>query len=284
MNAKRIGRGLIALLAVLLAIAPLAANAEHLHVLGCSEWVSLREAPSTSAKRVVKIPLRATVYVTGEAQNGFRRAMYGGYDGYILEKYLYAAEPGALESGFATPMYVANCREYINLRAEKSTSAESRAQLPLGTRVNCLTNPEYTTDMALIQWTNPATGERIDGYALRKYLSLLPAGDCLTSATMCVGMPEGDLNRETITDPAQLRALEQILRGAQSATRSKCSPEMQLILTLADGTQQYLSCPAHGCPVFWTENGEEYDISSDEEETVRQIFNETFAKMEKLGY
>ena len=284
MNAKRIARSLIALLAVLLAVAPLAANAERLHILGCSEWVSLREAPSTSAKRLVKIPMRATVYATEEAENGFRRVMYGGYDGYILEKYLYAADPEAPESGFATPMYVANCREYINLRAEKSTSAESRAQLPLGTRVKCLTNPEYTTDMALIQWINPATGERIEGYALRKYLSLLPAGDCLTSATMCVGMPEGDLNRQTVTDSAQLRALEQILRGAQSTFRSKCSPEMQLILTLADGTRQYLSCPAHGCPLFRTENGEEYDISSDEEEMLRQIFAETFAKMEKLGY
>ena len=284
MNAKRIARSLIALLAVLLAVASLAANAERLHILGCSEWVSLREAPSTSAKRLVKIPMRATVYATEEAENGFRRVMYGGYDGYILEKYLYAADPEAPESGFATPMYVANCREYINLRAEKSTSAESRAQLPLGTRVKCLTNPEYTTDMALIQWINPATGERIEGYALRKYLSLLPAGDCLTSATMCVGMPEGDLNRQTVTDSAQLRALEQILRGAQSTFRSKCSPEMQLILTLADGTRQYLSCPAHGCPLFWTENGEEYDISSDDEETLRQIFAETFAKMEKLGY
>ena len=59
MKGRWIRRGLTALLAILLAIAPMAATAEEStlrHVVNCEHWISLREEPSVKAKRIMKIP------------------------------------------------------------------------------------------------------------------------------------------------------------------------------------------------------------------------------------
>ena len=83
MNGKRF---FIMLLAVLTALASLSALAEGStlrHVVNCEQWISLREEPSVNAARIMKIPLRATVYLQGEDKdNGFVRVYYGGYGGY----------------------------------------------------------------------------------------------------------------------------------------------------------------------------------------------------------
>ncbi|MBR4235679.1 MAG: SH3 domain-containing protein [Clostridia bacterium] len=56
-------------------------------VTGCESWVSLRESPSTSAFRLDKVPLGATV--TDCVKNGsFVKCTYKGQTGYILAKYL----------------------------------------------------------------------------------------------------------------------------------------------------------------------------------------------------
>ena len=56
-------------------------------VTGCDSWVSLRVSPSTSAARLVKVPLGAKV--TDCVKNGsFVKCTYNGYTGYILAKYL----------------------------------------------------------------------------------------------------------------------------------------------------------------------------------------------------
>lgn len=57
-------------------------------IVNCNEWVSLRSAPSTSASRITKVPLGASVVFISYASNGFAYCTYNGHDGYILTKYL----------------------------------------------------------------------------------------------------------------------------------------------------------------------------------------------------
>ena len=64
-------------------------------VVNCEEWVSLREYPGTEATRLAKVPLGARVLDCETASNGFAYCHYEGQDGYILLKYLEAAEEGA---------------------------------------------------------------------------------------------------------------------------------------------------------------------------------------------
>ena len=75
----------------------LSANAQMYYatVVNCNEWISLREYPSTSAPRITKIPLGATVkvyiaYDDDQAcpRNGFYYCEYGGHFGYCLQAYL----------------------------------------------------------------------------------------------------------------------------------------------------------------------------------------------------
>jgi len=83
-------RFLICLL-VLMMILP-AALADTMAVVNCKEWVSLREKPNTSAKRLCEVPLYAHVEDCEDAENGFTRCTYEGQTGYILTKYLEPVE------------------------------------------------------------------------------------------------------------------------------------------------------------------------------------------------
>lgn len=74
------------LLALLLLTA--AALAEDMMVVNCEEWVSLRQSPSTSAERLMKVPLYEIVEDCERAENGFTRCAYQGVIGYILDEYL----------------------------------------------------------------------------------------------------------------------------------------------------------------------------------------------------
>ena len=65
-------------------------------VVNCNEWISLREHPSTSAVRLAKIPLGATVKIykglLGERSNsptdGFYWTEYNGMHGWCLMEYI----------------------------------------------------------------------------------------------------------------------------------------------------------------------------------------------------
>ena len=57
-------------------------------VEGCEEWVSLRAQPSTSAERMKKVPLYATVTDGYDVGNGFVYCQYAGTAGFILAEYL----------------------------------------------------------------------------------------------------------------------------------------------------------------------------------------------------
>lgn len=89
-------------LAVACALAMLAAMAEDvvyvgdMTVVNCEEWVSLREAPDTSSKRLKKVPLGAVVTdgAWEDGQGDFMYCCYEGTYGYILSRYLTADTGG----------------------------------------------------------------------------------------------------------------------------------------------------------------------------------------------
>ena len=79
---------IITLVFTLLFLLPTLALADNMMVVNCDEWVSLRETPSTSAKRLMKVPLDAVVTDCEWTDSSFTRCTYEGVTGYILDKYL----------------------------------------------------------------------------------------------------------------------------------------------------------------------------------------------------
>lgn len=67
---------------------------ENMVVVNCDEWVSLRNAPSTSSPRIIQVPLGATVTDCLEVRDGFVYCRYADLSGYIQAKYL-SADVGA---------------------------------------------------------------------------------------------------------------------------------------------------------------------------------------------
>ena len=105
-------RMLLVLLAIALCI-PCGALAEGmLKIVNCQDWVSLRSAPNTQAKRLAQIPLGA--YVTGEYDydSDFSPCSYEGVSGYILNEYLEKVALYAQVGSFT----VLGEREYIDAR------------------------------------------------------------------------------------------------------------------------------------------------------------------------
>ena len=66
----------------------------NMRVVKCKEFVSLREARSTSAKRLAKVPLGALVLAFPEygEENGFIYCVYHDEEGFILAEYLSPAD------------------------------------------------------------------------------------------------------------------------------------------------------------------------------------------------
>ena len=88
------------ILCILLIFLPLFASAEYnpfeyvgnMEVVNCSEWVSLREVPSTTAKRLVKVSLGSIVHNCYAFTDEWYYAEFDGYGGYILADYLRPSE------------------------------------------------------------------------------------------------------------------------------------------------------------------------------------------------
>lgn len=59
-------------------------------VVNCDEWVSLRNAPSSSSPRIMKVPLGAAVTDCLIVSDEFVYCWYNGYSGYIMTQYLSA--------------------------------------------------------------------------------------------------------------------------------------------------------------------------------------------------
>ena len=82
---------LFLLLCMVLAAMPVMADSEYIgnmEVVNCSEWVSLREEPSTRSERLVKVSLGAIVSNCQQVNDAWIYAEYDGYSGYILTEYL----------------------------------------------------------------------------------------------------------------------------------------------------------------------------------------------------
>ncbi|MEG1513357.1 MAG: VanW family protein [Clostridia bacterium] len=54
----------------------------------CNEYISLREQPSSTAKRLAKLRLGTLVLYLGDADNGFTKVQHESQTGYALRKYL----------------------------------------------------------------------------------------------------------------------------------------------------------------------------------------------------
>ena len=142
-----------------------------MYVVNCNEYITLRTSPSTSAAEITKIPLGASVGYKSDASNGFYKVSYNGQTGYALAAYLSSspqsntvANSGNADSqmgGFIT-LTVVNCDEWISLRTSPSTAAERITTIPLGAKVNLIS--DASNGFYKISYNGRV------GYALAEYL------------------------------------------------------------------------------------------------------------------
>ena len=100
-------------------------------VYNCSEWVSLRETPDTSAKRLAKVYLGELVTDCQEAANNFIQCEFGGKVGYILATYL-KTTPFSSGEAFPGNQMVVNCSEWVSMRESPDSSSKQLTRVPLG--------------------------------------------------------------------------------------------------------------------------------------------------------
>ncbi len=90
-------------LAMLLSVFALAEESGNelgtMQVVNCQEWVSLRQKPSSSSDRLVKVPLGAYVFNCVAYNDAFIKCEYNNYSGYIMTEYLEKADAGAPTPG-----------------------------------------------------------------------------------------------------------------------------------------------------------------------------------------
>ena len=133
---------MILALAMLLSMLPAQAQGEYLgrlRVINCGEWVSLRARPDKDSARLATVPLGA--YVDGYYCNSeFVQCYYNGQWGYILSTYLSNGHASGSASSYGGnylgKMTVANCNEFVTLRAAPSTSASAVTRVARGEMVD----------------------------------------------------------------------------------------------------------------------------------------------------
>ena len=270
---KRLISCMLALM-LLLSCAAHAASLDQLHVVGCEEFITLREEPSTGAKAIVQIPLGALVTCYEYTENGFARVYYGGCFGFVQAQYISEVNP---ETGgeWRIPMYVANCNEFISLREDASTSSNCMQRMPLGAQVECyvrtVDGPQPMENVGY-----PGSEGMLRGYALSRYLCFLPpeTDTCaLVSATLRMNGDDGVLTQQTVTDPALLKELEGMIRRATPTILTKCPMAAQLELELANGEKLRFAYPIDGCATLIAENQSVYTLTSADGERLWQIFD-----------
>ena len=261
-------------LVMLLSCAAHAASLDQLHVVGCEEFITLREEPSTGAKAIVQIPLGALVTCYEYTENGFARVYYGGCFGFVQAQYISEVNP---ETGgeWRIPMYVDNCNEFISLREDASTSSNCMQRMPLGAQVECYVRTiDGPQPMENVGYPRPEGMLR--GYALSRYLCFLPpeTDTCaLVSATLRMNGDDGVLTQQTVTDPALLKELEGMIRRATPTIPTKCPMAAQLELELANGEKLRFAYPIDGCATLIAENQSVYTLTSADGERLWQLFD-----------
>ena len=274
---KRLITCILALM-MLLSCAAHAASLDQLHVVGCEEFITLREEPSTSAERIMQIPLGAQVISKGPAGNGFTKVYFGSYHGYVQSEYLSRLDP--LTGGeYCVPMYVANCNEYISQRSEPAIDMEVLQRIPLGAMVSSygrIGESLQENSMEEVHYL----GEKgfLRGYVLSRYLCFLPpkTDNCaLTSATLRRNDDSGKLIAQTVTDPELLREIEGMVRSAEPGEIGKCPMDALLELKLANGDTLRFTYPTDGCTSMIAENASVYCLPT----TCSTRFWEIFAQV-----
>lgn len=247
---------------------------DDLHVVGCTEWVSLRASDSKEAERLAKVPLRAMVKYLEPAKHGYAHVSYGGKMGYILLDYLSELDPETQEA-FTVSMYVANCREYITLRSEPSTKADALAKIPLGAEIECLTSLGDEAEMAQVRYAGQT------GYVLKRYLSYVSDDSAhrLTGAEINVVNASGETHIQSVRDEATLKELNSMLQSAQPGYIGKCPYCALLTFKFEDGRTLYFTYPVDGCSDFIAENGEIYNLSDRDRIRFWEIFDEAYASL-----
>lgn len=186
-----------------------------MYVVNCSEWVSLRSSPSTSAARVAKVPLGAAVTDCRTASTTFTYCTYNGASGYVLTEYLSVNAPyeGGSES-YVGEMRVVNCSEWVSLRSRPSTSSARLAKVPLGAVLMECTrySSQFIYGNYNGQW----------GYVLSEYLSRVP--DKVTEGDGYVGeMTVVNCNEWVSLREAPSTSASRITTVPLGATVSNCT-------------------------------------------------------------
>ena len=273
---KRILTCLLALTMLLSCAAYAASNGDFVRVCGCEEYVTLREQPSTGAARIMQIPLGAQVIYKGPAGNGFTKVYFGGYDGYVLSKYLSRLDPMTGEE-YNVPMYVANCNKYISQRSEPAIDMEVLQRIPLGAEVMSYGRVgEFLQENPMEEVHYQGKNGSLRGYALSRYLCFLPpeTDSCaLVSATLRRNDESGHLIHQTVTDAALLRELEGMVRSAEPGEIGKCPMDALLELKLANGDTLRFTYPTDGCTSMIAENASVYCLPSADGARVWEIFD-----------
>ena len=109
-----------------------------MYVVNCDDWVSLRATPSTSADRLVKIPLGARVSNCIRHDKKWIYCEYDGRCGFVLSKYLTSSISSWAKAhqGEGGSMYVVKCNEWVSLRETPSKNADRLRKVPLGAKVS----------------------------------------------------------------------------------------------------------------------------------------------------
>lgn len=143
-------------------------------VVNCDNWVTLREAPSTSADTVTRIPRGENVdayYYNSQ----FTECYYYGLHGYILSDYLTdglyrdyqrydygdSTEQNTDYDNFLGSMRVVNCDSWVTLRSSPSTSASAVTRIPKGEYVQAY---KYNSQFYECYYNG------LHGFILNKYL------------------------------------------------------------------------------------------------------------------
>ena len=103
-------------------------------VYNCNEWVSLRESPDTSSKRLAKVRLGELVTDCKGSYDGFIQCEYDGKVGYIATKYLKMTDFSSGES-FPGNQMVVNVSEWASMWSGPSTSTSRVVKVPVGSIV-----------------------------------------------------------------------------------------------------------------------------------------------------
>ena len=132
----------------------------------CQEYITLREAPDTSAAEILRIP--AGEQMTLLAYDGeFAFVSYGGILGYVLKDYMGSeqkdAEPEIIEEVWLNcPWYYADCREFISLRENPDVNAAVITQIPAGGKFQLLESADL---FGFVDY------QGIYGYVLLEYIA-----------------------------------------------------------------------------------------------------------------